>query len=142
MSKELDNLVFLNSKEPYKDFCPYAVHDGGRSVYHHQCNRKGKKEYAYTYEGKKYQFCKSHFPANIQKRNEERHAKWEKEYKDSSDAYAKKMAMNKLGVLSIELLPYLEWPHGNCGICGKGILGGHKKGCKMSKALKLVEKLK
>jgi len=142
MSKELDNLVFLHSEDTDKEYCPHAVHNGGRSVGHHQCERKGKDEYAYTYEGKKYKFCKAHFPANINKRSEERLAKWSKEYEERLDGYARERAMKELATLSVKLLPSIEWDKGVCPVCDAEQGDGHTKVCKMAKALKLVRKIK
>jgi len=148
MTDDIENLASIHTPGHFQsgfdeDRCPASVHETGRSVGIHQCNRKGNPKFAFKVKGKSYNFCATHYPPNIDKKNKEWNKKFRDEQKAREDKYAKEEATEKLAKLSVTLLPSIEWNDDNCCPVCKNIKdGGHAKKCQMAKALKLARKTK
>jgi hypothetical protein len=70
-------------REPSPKYCAAAVHDGGRSVGHHQCSRKPKVKRLVKVGDrapKVYGFCSLHDPVVVQKKRKEKSEKFEREW--------------------------------------------------------------
>lgn len=59
------------------DRCRASVHEGGRGVGFHQCNRK--PVVTREVEGKEYGFCKQHDPVAVKEKDAARRARWDAE---------------------------------------------------------------
>lgn len=64
--------------------CAASVHDSGRGVGFHQCQRKG------TLEHDGHKWCKQHFPPNVEKKHAEWEAKYRAERAAEDEAWRKK----------------------------------------------------
>ena len=148
MKNELENLTHIYTGGAFEgkadpSYCPASVHETGRGVGFHQCARKGNVKFAFKVEGKTYNFCATHFPPNIDKKNKLWDAKYEAESKARHDEYNREEAGEKLVKLSDTLLPSIEWDGDNCcPVCRNIKDGGHAGKCQMAKTMKLLRKTK